>query len=129
MDRKQAEELIQKPVEAWTDLWGEYIGILENIIKPAGSPWRGEVRIKSIMRYPAQEARHGAFRERYPFKFDELKEFGGVNIKPFNGQIIDYTISRTNALEYQIQIFESIVSGRKGYFFKKVLAVLEKHRG
>lgn len=109
MTRQEAEKLIGKTVFAWSGLRGCYLGELVEVL-PA-RPWRGRVRILAVVEYPVQglsAVGPRQFRERRPARFGEVWEFGGINIKLYEGEIPDYRASLEAALRYEISKLEEM---------------------
>lgn len=131
MLRKDAEKLVGKNVHCWTGLWGEYIG---ELVEVYGSPWRGNVKILEVVKYPVQGLNNigSGFRERKPFNYEEIKDFGNSSIKPCNEPVNDYDKSLLTVLEEQIRSMESLIETckkmNKNYGLElKGLETLKKH--
>lgn len=81
MTYKEALKLIGSPVTLWS--WsGTYIGILESVDKLGR--WRGNVRILAVTSIDPVNKIYGK---------DEIKNQGGTNIKPYHGEIPEYSDS------------------------------------
>lgn len=104
MKRKEAQQLVGKLVTAWTGLNGEYLGILRNLITEKGMPWRGNVEILAVLRYPTTGLGRGGFRHRKPLEKGIIRDFGGVNISLWRGKVApDYDESVKNTLGSEIR--------------------------
>jgi hypothetical protein len=102
MNKNEALNNIGKHVYVTTDLWGEYIGRLLEVISQPKKPWRGRVEILAVMKYPVKGLGERGYLSRKPYQFGEIKEFGGVNIKIYDGTIPDYRSSLNSALSAAI---------------------------
>lgn len=108
MTRQEAQKLIGKTVFAWTGLRGCYIGELIEVLPTR--PWRGKVKILAVVEYPVQGlGANRMFRERRPAHFGEVWEFGGINIKPYEGEVPDYQASLETALRQAISRLEGML--------------------
>lgn len=78
MNYKEALKLVGKKVSLWS--WsGEYLGILRSVTP--NKPWRGQVEILSVINVDPV---------RIHLKKHSIKDQGGANIKPYDGEIPDY---------------------------------------
>lgn len=125
MIRQEAQKLVGKTVFAWTGLRGCYIGELIEVLPTR--PWRGRVKILAVVEYPVQGlGANRMFRERRPARFGEVWEFGGINIKPHEGEMPDYQASLENALRKKIEIFERM---QRNSLTEMALQSLRRHLG
>lgn len=124
MTRREAEKLVGKTVFAWTGLRGCYIGELIEVLPTR--PWRGRVKILAVVEYPVQGlgANRIMFRERRPARFGEVWEFGGINIKPHEGEVPDYQVSLDAALRQAISKLEGM---RRTGLMDRWLETLQRH--
>ena len=108
MLRKDAEKMIGKVVCCWTGLRGSYVG---ELIELYGSPWRGKVKILSVIEYPVQglsQNRMGFFA-RKPFNYGEIKDFGNGNIQLYEGVVLPYEKSLLSSLKQKIQSLQEYI--------------------
>lgn len=131
MNRTKAQQLVGKLVVARTELWGDYVGELVEVVVKRGAPWRGRVKILAVASYPVQGL--GDTRKFTSLRYGELKDFGGVNIEPYIGEIPDYASSLSSSLDAAIQHMESIVTrleqeNRADTLLKKWLEELREHK-
>lgn len=131
MTRDEAEKLIGKTVHCWSALNGCYIGELLEVLP--SRPWRGRVKILAVTEYPVQglsDFRPG-FRARKPAGYGEIRDFGGINIKEYCGEVPDYKASLVQVLQTGIERLERNVAylaetGRRDALLEKWLTVLRE---
>lgn len=132
MLRADAKKLEGTLVEAWTPAWGEYVGTLIEVTDDR--PWRGKVAIQYIKKYPISglSSPAGNWVNRHPFYEGRIVEVGGVNIKPYTGELpSDYDTSLVQALETEISKYENYIADplcRDRGLLRKALNGLYEHR-
>lgn len=80
MQKAEAQKLIGSPVQAWTSANGIYAGTLVEVVTEKGRPWRGRIKVESVLA-PAQHFEQGNVCRR-GFREGETVEVGGANITP-----------------------------------------------
>lgn len=132
MLKAEAKKLEGTLVEAWTTAWGEYVGKLVEVT--SDRPWRGKVEIQYIKTYPISGLSKpgGNWVNRHPFYEGRVIDIGGVNIKPWQGDLpSDYDTSLVQALETEISKYEHYIADplcRDRGLLRKALDGLYEHR-
>lgn len=105
MLRAEAEKLVDEKVEIWTSFWGVYIGTLLEVLPTR--PWRAKVRVEAIKEFPIQglDRPGGYWCTRRPFEEGRVTEVGGVNVRPYAGEILPYQQSLKAAFEKEVERF------------------------
>ena len=103
MRKKEAEQLVNQKVTAWTSANGEYVGILEAV---SGSPWRGAVRITGVLA-PAVFWDRTRASIRRGFRIGETITVGNSSITPWDAETGKEGTTYLAALSAKVEQFKA----------------------